>query len=185
MRRYAITLGSPTTSGGKVITASSAMSLPGGPIALEGDTAFCAKCGHEGKIVCVGPRLPESWMGRQIALLDDVCVCRCSEPPKLIPTQALKFQELSTSSDSVASSTTSTHSDAGEARAAPGVLDECFRIVGANGSPCSGIRYRVRSASGHSWDGRTDDQGFTQRVSTREPEQLTVELLNDADVRTC
>jgi uncharacterized Zn-binding protein involved in type VI secretion len=94
MKRYHITLGARTTAGGTVITASSLASINGAPMAIEGDAVSCPSCHSEGVIVCVGPRLPDHWNGKQYALQDDLCVCKCVPAPRLVANQALKCQHV-------------------------------------------------------------------------------------------
>ena len=71
MRRYTITLGAATTCGGKVVTATAGSDINGVPIALEGDLVSCPVCGATGKIMCVGPRIPETLNGKHVALEND------------------------------------------------------------------------------------------------------------------
>lgn len=85
-RRY-IVLGAATEAGGKVVTASSLMSLDGVPRALEGDLVSCPTCGAEGRIACAGARLAVSENGRRPALEDDLCLCNCSPAPRLLANQ--------------------------------------------------------------------------------------------------
>jgi uncharacterized Zn-binding protein involved in type VI secretion len=92
MKRYHITLGASTTAGGKVITASSCCSIDGVKVAVEGDKIICPACKSQGSIRIFGPRIPESWNGKQVALQDDLCVCKCPSPPKLVANQSLKCQ---------------------------------------------------------------------------------------------
>lgn len=92
MKRYHITLGASTTAGGKVITASSCCSIDGVKVAVEGDKIVCPACKSQGSIRIFGPRIPESWNGKQVALQDDLCVCKCPSPPKLVANQSLKCQ---------------------------------------------------------------------------------------------
>lgn len=94
MKRDTITLNAPTTTGGKVISASSAMRIDGVNIALEGDKAFCPVCKREGTIRCDGPRLGETYCGKNAALDGDLCVCGCPVPPKLIAAQTVRSQNL-------------------------------------------------------------------------------------------
>lgn len=94
MKRYHITLGAPTTAGGKVTTASSSISINGTRIALEDDKVFCAGCNSEGVIKLDGPRLSERFNGRQVALNDDLCICKCSPPPRLVNSQTHKSQTI-------------------------------------------------------------------------------------------
>ncbi|MFD2366352.1 PAAR domain-containing protein [Pseudoduganella sp. GCM10020061] len=92
MRRYHITEGAKTTAGGKVIAATSAMTIDGVKGALEGDPLYCPACKSAGKIMCVGPRIPETWNGKPVALSDDLCMCGCPTPPKLLANQNRKYQ---------------------------------------------------------------------------------------------
>lgn len=94
MKRYHITEGAGTTAGGKVIAATSPITIDGKRGALEGDPLHCPACKSAGKIVCVGPRIPETWNGKAVALSDDLCVCGCPTPPKLLPSQTQKFQSV-------------------------------------------------------------------------------------------
>jgi uncharacterized Zn-binding protein involved in type VI secretion len=86
-KRYLITLGAPTSAGGKVTSASSTRLIDGLPVALENDQVHCPNCGSDGVIQADGPRSSERWNGRQYALQDDLCICHCSPPPKLVNAQ--------------------------------------------------------------------------------------------------
>jgi uncharacterized Zn-binding protein involved in type VI secretion len=91
-KRYLITLGAPTSSGGKVTTATSGRLIAGVPVALEGDRVHCPHCGADGEIKPDGPRLTERWNGREVALQDDLCMCKCSPSPKLVSAQDVVCQ---------------------------------------------------------------------------------------------
>ncbi|WP_149917123.1 PAAR domain-containing protein [Pseudomonas sp. TCU-HL1] len=105
MKRYHITLGASTTAGGSVITASAHGSINDKAIALEGDTVACPACGSIGVIQCVGPRLDEEWNGKKVALENDLCLCQCSPPPRLIANQSLRCQVLGSGGGGAAMST--------------------------------------------------------------------------------
>ncbi|MTV41838.1 hypothetical protein GM676_30250 [Duganella radicis] len=62
MQRYHITLGASTSAGGKVISASSACSINGVVVALEGDAIFCPACKSNGRIKIFGT--PGNAVGR-------------------------------------------------------------------------------------------------------------------------
>jgi uncharacterized Zn-binding protein involved in type VI secretion len=94
-KRYLITLGATTTANGKVTTATSMRRIGGVPVALEGDTVHCQACGSDGVIQLDGPRLTERWNGKLVALEDDLCVCSCSTPPKLVAIQQTVCQDVS------------------------------------------------------------------------------------------
>ncbi len=97
IKRYYITLGAGTSAGGKVISSSHLDSIDGVGIALEGDRVECPACHSEGTIALDGPRLNESFDGRQVALGDDLCLCRCNPPPRLVAIQRLACQALTES----------------------------------------------------------------------------------------
>jgi uncharacterized Zn-binding protein involved in type VI secretion len=92
--RYFITLGAPTTAGGKVTSGSRFETINGAPVTVEGDTCWCPTCLSEGVIRPDGPRLSESIDGRQVALQDDLCICKCSPPPRLVAAQSFMCQSI-------------------------------------------------------------------------------------------
>jgi len=92
IKRYYITLGAGTTAGGKVTTASSFMSINGVKAALDGDKVWCEQCHAEGHIALDGPRLSSTCNGRQYALGDDLCICKCNPPPRLVAVQTHSSQ---------------------------------------------------------------------------------------------
>lgn len=94
LKRYLVTLGAATTNGGEVISASDFRRVGGVPVALEDDQVRCPTCHSVGVIKPDGPRVSERVRGRQVALHDDLCVCHCSPPPRLVATQTLVCQIL-------------------------------------------------------------------------------------------
>jgi len=94
LRRYYIRAGATTTAGGTVKASSQFYVVDGSPLAREGDAIDCPACNTQGYIECVTPRIADSFAGKQYALSDDLCICQCSPPPKLIPDQGIKFQVL-------------------------------------------------------------------------------------------
>ena len=57
-------------------------------IAHENDDVACPACQSTGKIQCDGPRVPMKGPdGRRVALSDDLCICKCTPPPKLVASQ--------------------------------------------------------------------------------------------------
>jgi uncharacterized Zn-binding protein involved in type VI secretion len=94
MKRYLVTLGSETSAGGKVTSASSLRTINSAPVALEGDTVHCSQCHTDGVIKPDGPRLKDLYNGRHYALQDDLCICQCSPPPRLTASQHLVCQSV-------------------------------------------------------------------------------------------
>jgi uncharacterized Zn-binding protein involved in type VI secretion len=93
-KRFNITLGARTTAGGVVTTACTLDTLDGVPLALEGDTVDCPACQCKGRIKCDGRRVSSIINGKEYALSDDLCICNCDPPPRLIAIQAQMFQHV-------------------------------------------------------------------------------------------
>jgi uncharacterized Zn-binding protein involved in type VI secretion len=92
--RYHITVGATTTVGGKVTSANSIRSINGAKVAYAGDPVSCPTCNSTGVIQPDGPRLSDVFNGRQVALSDDLCVCKCDPPPRLIANQDFSCQTI-------------------------------------------------------------------------------------------
>lgn len=92
--RYYIGAGATTTAGGTVKSSSEFSVVEGAPLAREGDAVECPACGAQGRIECVLPRLADAFEGRRYALSDDLCMCECSPPPKLLADQDIEYQVL-------------------------------------------------------------------------------------------
>jgi uncharacterized Zn-binding protein involved in type VI secretion len=182
MQRYHITLGASTSAGGKVISASSCCSIDGVLVALEGDAIFCPACKSPGKIKIFGPRISESWNGTQVALQDDLCVCKCTPPPKLIASQQRKYQEVGGSAPSPASATQAAATAREEAQAAAlGDQEEQITLRFLDDltqAPLTSRRYRLELA-GKTLEGVTDSSGYTQPINAAERAQLTAWHLLD------
>lgn len=58
-----------------------------------------------------------------------------------------------------------------------GPFDERFHLVGTSGEPLANQAYRIIAADGSRWEGVSDAQGLTQRVSTLTPSELSLEIL--------
>lgn len=168
MRRYFITLGAPTSAGGQVISASSGALIDGLAIALEGDLVACPQCRSTGKICCVGPRIPETWNGRNVALENDVCSCKCEVPPRLMTSQVLRSQVIKDSGRAL--------SNPASGVVAPGAAErqfaERFQLIDEeNGQPVHGREYAVVRGSGKLEFGTSDALGMTHQLSaTAQPE---------------
>jgi uncharacterized Zn-binding protein involved in type VI secretion len=129
MKRHTITLGASTTAGGKVISTSSNGSINGVPIALEGDLIACKGCKGTGKIVCIGPRIPETWNGKQVALENDLCICGCAPPPRLLPNQHTRYQSISDDTAPSIDTALTTATTTGGIASTPSSIDSDDEIV--------------------------------------------------------
>lgn len=172
MRRYFITCGAPTSAGGRVVSASSGSWIDGAAIALEDDLVSCPVCNTTGKIRCIGPRIPETWNGRNVALENDLCVCRCDTAPRLLTSQVLRSQVIKDSGRALSS-----HAPAPAARGAlSGLFSEQFVFVDqASGLPVNGHEYALVRGNGKLEFGTCDPQGRTHVLSaTALPEYVEV-----------
>ena len=170
MRRFNILQGDPTTAGhdSKVIGAVGSDTNVGRTIALEGDDVWCGVCRTVGKIVGDGPRLSQTFRGRQAALSGDLCMCRCRPVPRLINSRDNMTQTMTTDE----------------------VIEQGYGIwVGVQphdeqfvlrhkhtGRPLAGVRYRVRSDRARVIHGVTDADGATRRIETNHAEGLRVDI---------
>jgi uncharacterized Zn-binding protein involved in type VI secretion len=88
MQRYLILGGDKTTTNGTVQATPTTIQLSGQDVAHEGDSVSCPACNTTGKIQCDGPRqVMTAPDGRHAALSDDLCICKCDPPPKLVASQ--------------------------------------------------------------------------------------------------
>lgn len=172
MRRYFITLGATTSAGGKVVSASSEGRIDGVAIALEDDLVACPVCNTTGKIRCVGPRIPETWNGRNVALENDLCICRCDAPPRLLTSQVLRSQVIKDSGRAL-----SNPAPWQIARGAPEqVFAEQFQLLDDDtGAPVAARQYALVRGSGKLEFGTSDTRGLTHVLSaTASAEQVEV-----------
>ena len=87
-RRF-IRQGDKTDRNGVVKDGIASSSFQGRPLAYLGAPVQCPACGAEGVIVSDGSPRAMTVMGKQVALENDLCQCRCEPLPKLIASQAL------------------------------------------------------------------------------------------------
>jgi len=123
MKRYNITVGARTTVGGTVRTGYQYSTIEDQAMAREGDEVYCPKCDSIGVIVLDGPHLVDEMDGRQAALDNDLCRCKCDPPPRLIANQTLRsqqFDDVQVASGTRAAAQSAAPSATSPARAAPG-----------------------------------------------------------------
>jgi uncharacterized Zn-binding protein involved in type VI secretion len=95
MRRYDIVKGDTTTAGGVVQAGDPTDVIGEREQAYENDPVWCPACKTMGKIVCDGQRISTTGPdGRQTALSDDLCICQCVTPPRLVASQSASYIEI-------------------------------------------------------------------------------------------
>lgn len=169
MKRYTITEGANTTSGGTVVSASSHGTIEGARIALEDDPIFCAACHSPGRIMCVGPRLNELWNGKQVALDNDLCICGCTPHPRLIANQAMRYQwvgEFTADEHAQSSAGAGAAASAVPWRTVSDSYDLHFHVLDEiTQLPLPDWPYVIEVAGAYKLEGRTDKHGKTGKVS--------------------
>ncbi len=174
MKRYVIKVGDETTSGSIVAAGEATAAHHGGSIACEGaPLTRCPKCNYEGFIVAAGPRLPQSIEGRQIALENDLGMCQCRPPPRLIASQSTMSQSMTADELAVQGYAPS---------GAPYLSHHDERITlrdSRTQQPLANVQYRLRDGARIFATGTTDGHGRTQRVVTNMAQNVLVEVQHD------
>lgn len=189
MKRHYITLGSYTTAGGVVVSATSRKTLDGARAAVEGDKIACPSCKSTGRIVCTGPRIPDVCDGKAMALENDFCVCGCVPPPRLIPAQSRWFQTIEGS---------------GKAESGEAVAERVFQNADGNwvrikepgsdddpydeqahlvASAIAGVPYYIETMDGRTFSGRIDENGLLPRIDTYGEDEYNIYLGDDALIK--
>ncbi|AXF13734.1 PAAR domain-containing protein [Paraburkholderia caledonica] len=160
MRRYFIVLGDKTTAGGVVIQGEESCRNHGKPLAYHGAQIYCHACKTTGYICNVPPYRPMVLMGKQAALENDICICKCSPAPRLIASQ----NNASMSFESGELAAMGFRPDGSPMPKETGAFDEQVRAVGQGAS--EGYPYFIETADGRTFSGSLDRNGQLPRVYT-------------------
>lgn len=199
-KRFYIHVGDTTTSAGKVLTGLPTSTWHGIPNAFDGDAVECPKCHSIGQIRVVGSRISSVGShGRQRALSGDLCLCKCSPPPRLVASQDSAWTEgeagnvvagtnpramgiaASAAAAAFDGSWRAGLSSAGDVAGAEGTLpaDQRFLVRDeATGAPVANRLYRL-SYLGGLVQGRTDAQGYTEFVSGAVGSEIRIEVFGE------
>ncbi|QBE62738.1 PAAR domain-containing protein [Pseudoduganella lutea] len=172
--RYHITLGARTTAGGAVISASSARFINGVKVAVEDDKIACPACKSTGVIKPGGPRIPETCDGKQVALQDDLCICKCAPPPRLIANQTLKSQRID-GEGHAAGMALKAALVADDQSAIEQVSDDALPLLlvhPGTEEPFNYRAYRLELTDDRTIQGTTDEDGATRPLTADERKSL-------------
>ncbi|WP_175792273.1 PAAR domain-containing protein [Burkholderia ambifaria] len=89
MSRRFIRQGDKTDRNGVVVAGIVGTSLQGQPFAYLGASVQCPACGTMGVIISDGSSRAMTMMGKQVALENDLCQCKCEPLPRLVASQIL------------------------------------------------------------------------------------------------
>jgi uncharacterized Zn-binding protein involved in type VI secretion len=85
MNRKAVLVGDPLSSGGQVLPGTlTQITVKGTPLATIGSEAECAACQSVGLIAKAGGPYRPTMHGHEMALENDIVLCKCPVPPRLI-----------------------------------------------------------------------------------------------------
>lgn len=185
MTRMWVVLGDATSSGGRVVSGSPFTDVDGQPVARVNDTATCPT--HKGTFPIVDGDPTTIIDGEAVALHGSSLACGC----KVLAVKQIRvFLDAGSGSGagSGMSSAVSGAAAGGSAAAVAtpastpaamaaandeAVFDEQIRFVGPTGAALSNIPYVLQLQDGSRFDGTTDIDGRTARISTRAPLAIT------------
>lgn len=128
------------------------------------DEAWCAACGSMGVITYGATGLRDQSRlldlvngGRRQAVGDDIVLCKCSTPPRIIARYGRKWCIHDTGDDAPRKAVSPM---------SPQIYDEQFTLVDAKGTPLADTYYTARMPSGELRHGVTDSRGRTSRYET-------------------
>ncbi|MEW6759298.1 MAG: PAAR domain-containing protein [Pseudomonadota bacterium] len=168
--RYEITLGARTTAGGEVISADPFLKIDDTAVAHEGDSVSCPACNTIGVIRPDGPRLSDISNGKQVALSGDLCICKCSQPPRLIESQTCSGQYIDGDWHAGRAAAAETAAKRNETRACAGVDADAVPLLLLDPNteePYRNRPYRLELKGGII-EGMTDLDGATRPLTAQE-----------------
>ncbi len=166
MARNWIVMGDPTSSGGRVITASNRTDIEGMGVARVGDKATCPQM-HKGVFSIVEGDSTIIIDGQPVALDGCALACGC----RVMSSQQLRVyvSNTATTGGTASRNSASTQPPATPLTSAPRLqFDQAIRFTGSQGMPLRELPYTLHLADGQTFSGITSALGETSRVSTRE-----------------
>lgn len=155
MRRSYLKVGDKSSAGGTVIEGIPLTTHHGTELTFLGAKVVCPACKSVGHIVPKGPRWSsDSMMGKDPALEDDICVCKCNPPPIMIASQLDMYESYG--SHQLASMG---FGPTGLALADEPLSKQWIGFTLADAGSCEGLRCRAHFADGSVEEGVFDADG--------------------------
>ncbi|WP_454806378.1 PAAR domain-containing protein [Paraburkholderia fungorum] len=161
MQRSYLKVGDKSSAGGVVIEGIPGATHDGVELTFLGAKVQCPACKSTGVIAARGPRWPGSMMGKDRALENDICACKCSPPPTMIASQSVVFESF----EGNALSSMGFAANGELIQHLANSYDQHFRIINSDGEPVEGLPYLIKSADGKTVKGTTSANGATDIVS--------------------
>jgi len=86
VERRILIKGDKTTAGGVILEGVAAFNEDEA-LAFHGAKIWCPACKSEGTLCNDGPHWPTSFDGKEVGVENDLCICKCVPPPRLIASQ--------------------------------------------------------------------------------------------------
>lgn len=99
MQRHFARKGDKTTADGTVLEGEDSFIQEGLPVAFHGAQVYCPACNSTGVILAIPPHHLWTVNGKQLALDGDLCICKCSPPPRLLASQSSARMSFDGNSD--------------------------------------------------------------------------------------
>lgn len=177
MQRSYLKVGDKSSAGGVVIEGIPGATHDGVELTFLGAKVQCPACKSTGVIAARGPRWPGSMMGKDRALENDICACKCSPPPTMIASQSVLFESFE--GDALANMGFAANGEL--IQRVGNSYDQHFRIINSDGEPVEGLPYLLKSTDGTTLKGITSANGATDVVSANDAHdvQLLLQILRD------
>ena len=160
MKRCFIVVGDLTTQNGTVLEGVQSSFHHGKSLSYHGARIYCPSCKSEGYITGVGPYRPTTLMGKQVALENDLCICKCNPPPRLIASQhtaSMSFEAHELAAKGYAPD--------GSSLPKAAAFDDRFVLRDDNGEPIPNTCYLIHRESSAPEHGQTNAQGCTHLLA--------------------
>lgn len=171
MQRFNIVHGDTTNTGGTAFASQIVASYMGKNLVMVGDLVTCPRCKSSGYIAPDGPRLQRSFMGKQPALNNDLCMCKCQQKPRLINSLSLMGETIE--GEEVVRQGYGAWIGRDETDASQ-QFDEQAHLHDGQGNPLINMPYTIKKISGEIIHGTTDSSGLTERLTTKSPEPFEI-----------
>lgn len=166
-----IRMGDPTSHGGRVVEGSASDICQGKPIAFMGHKTFCPLC--RGSFPIVEGSMSTTFYGRGVALAGMKTACGAI----LIATQHTDFVTPSSSG-----STSNRNADQSrvvaptQSKMTVNDYDLTFLITDLAGLTLTNWPYHIETQSGEKVEGRTNSEGMTAKIASKQAEQATLHV---------
>ncbi|WP_019450332.1 PAAR domain-containing protein [Cupriavidus sp. BIS7] len=177
MIRCNLVKGDKSATGGQALEGIALCTIKGKEMAFLGAEVYCPACKTTGEIVGVGPRHPNNLMGKQQALEDDICVCRCNPPPVMIASQREVFHSF-TAAELAAMGFDATGKPlerlAKTRNDGQYQFHEQVQLSAPPGYDLAGMRYLIKGSDGSVQQGTVPEDGQLPRIFTSHEATYTV-----------